>query len=228
VRRINKDCNLSVVYKTWEEGLEAGDFDHPKYNSSRGEYYLDVVMNLLHCQKGLCAYTEKRLCSEGYYTDTRWSNHRYVNPDSPSRPQIKGQLEHFDKNLKDKKGWLWDNLFVVDTDINTKVKKSNTVDPILKPDRIDYDEFALLQYDYRMHLFRAKSTLSNEIQQTVNKGILTLGLNFDAVKEERRIYLEPRLKMIDLGVETWDSVTVEEYPTAFEMIRTEKTSLPLP
>src|SRR4051812_3748199 len=105
---------LSLTYKQWHDAMEATGENHPPYTSAH-QYYLDVVMNLLHCQGGLCAYTEVLLCGEADCEPGRWADGRYP---VAVRPEARGHLEHFDRALKDTKGWLWSNLFVVDSDVN--------------------------------------------------------------------------------------------------------------
>ncbi len=227
MRKINKTCHLSTKYKTWEEGLEANGTAHPVYNSSNGEYYWDIAMNLFNCQSGLCAYTEMRICAPRYFAANNWNDERvYVNPDAPANPQIAGQLEHFDRSLKTKdannKAWLWSNLFMAETNVNTKVKLINEVDNILKPDEAGYDEFELLEYNSSLNLFIANTDLSIAKQLRVNKMIKTLGLNFDPIKEQRRIFLESKIKLIDFNVEGWETIVIEQFITAFEMIKRER------
>ena len=145
-------------------------------------------MNLFHCQNGLCAYTERRLCPKEYYEVSKWKDGKYL---SPPIPQINGQLEHFDESLKSKKAdeqgrkdWLWDNFFMVHSDTNTK-KGAKSVDVILKPDSPDYDPFKLLAYSPETHLYFAHPDLEKSIQKRVNNMILILGINFGAVQDQQ-------------------------------------------
>src|ERR1035437_7164807 len=109
MRKIKKKI-LSKEYKKWETKMEKSGAAHDLYNSSKNDYYWDVVMNLFNCQEGLCAYTEIQLCSQIYYISTNWnSKGEWINPDHPSNPEVNGQLEHFNPNLKKNKAWLWDN-----------------------------------------------------------------------------------------------------------------------
>ena len=217
MKKIEKKCNLSSVYKEWEEQFEKNKFNHPTYNSSKNEFYWDVVMNLFHCQEGLCAYTEMRICNKKYLDDKIWVSGKYNL--KAGKPEIAGQLEHFDRSLKPNKGWLWDNLFMVETNVNTKVKLISEVDVLHKPDSKGYDEFNLLEYNSKMNIFIANTSLNKVKQNRINKMIITLGLNFDPVKEQRRIYLEDKLKMIELKVEDWETINIEQFPTAFKMIK---------
>src|ERR1700722_20274391 len=122
MRKITKPCELSREYKEWEETLEKSRTPHPDYPNPR-KHYLDVAMNLFYCQDGLCAYTEMRLCSKKYYDKKNWKKKKWKNTIHSGRPEFGGNLEHFDKNIKPNQSWLWSNLFMVDTDVNTKVKR---------------------------------------------------------------------------------------------------------
>jgi hypothetical protein len=218
MKKLNKQCHLSSCYRNWEQTFEQQDLDHPPYSSSSGEYYYDIVMNLFHCQCGLCAYTEMRLCSTDVYDEANWKGGRYINCNHPERPAFFGQLDHFDSRLKGNKGWLWDNFFMVETNINTKVKRSRSVDPILKPDNPDYDPYERLEYNERLHVFIANVKLPSADQVNINNIILALGINYDPVLDRRRKFINILLKEIEFGISTWDSVVVDEFPTAFEMI----------
>lgn len=121
---------LSTEYKQWVDGLEKGNNVHPE----NSKYRPDVVMNLLYCQKGVCAYTEMRLCASELVSKSKWKNGRYKEPP----PDKFGSLEHFDPRLKIERFWKWENLFMVHSDINTK-KGRRDVDDILKPDSPGYD-----------------------------------------------------------------------------------------
>jgi len=221
MRKIDKKCTLSTKYKKWEEDLEANNKKHPKYRPS-SKRYTDVVMQLFHCQDGLCAYTERRLCDPTHYDAAKWKDGKYAS----SRPKkgIEGDLEHFDETLKakktdkeGKKDWLWDNLFVVHSHINQNVKGSKAVDNILKPDDEDYDPFELLDYDEEEHVYRPKETLDKEGFQRVEVMIETLGINH--FYNIRRDYLAEKLDFIEKGINTWEDFLIDRFPTAFEMCK---------
>jgi hypothetical protein len=209
MRKIDKTNILSTQYKTWEESLEEQDSNHPKYNSSKNEHYIDVVMNLLNVQGGLCAYTEMMLCSKELLEEDNWQEGRYIN----RNPEIKGQLDHFDPSLKVGKGWLWNNFFLIDTDINTKVKGKHEVDNILKPDESDYSEDALLEYDLENHIFIANTELDTEIRDRINAMIIKLGINFSPVIDLRKDYLRNILTMKKYGLD----YVITQFPTAYKM-----------
>ena len=209
MRKIDKSIILSTKYKQWEEDF--GSSNHPEYNSSANKFYTDIVMNLLHSQEGLCAYTEMRLCAKELIENSNWEDGRY----KLENPEFKGQLDHFDLSLKKEKAWLWSNLFVIDTDINTKVKGRQDIDYILKPDAESYDEDELLEYDCNMHIFIANTSLDEQEQQRVNKMILKLGINFDPVIDQRKEFLNDKFAMKRFGLE----VEVNQFPTAYKMCK---------
>lgn len=217
MRKLTKICNLSTVYKAWIDAFEAVPIAHPEYNSSSHKFYWDIVMNLFHCQAGLCAYTEMLLCAPDLYSTDKWIDGKYDL--SNGKPQIMGQLEHFDRSLKKKKGWLWDNFFMANTDINTKVKLVNAAPRILRPDLVTYNEFNLLEYDLDKHIFLPNSSLSESDQAIVFEDILILGINFGPISEHRRVYIRDKLTLIQLGVQKWEEISINQFPTALQMIR---------
>lgn len=223
MQKIDKTQILSTNYKKWEENLEVKNLPHPKYNSSKSQYYTDIVMNLFYCQKGLCAYTEVELCTSEYFTTNCWENGRYKN----DKPEFLGQLEHFDESLKSKsndkqgqKDWLWDNFFMVDSDINTKVKRQQTIDYILKPDNENYNPFKLLDYDLKRHRFTANyanNNLSDNDKDRIEKMIKILGLNFASIVNKRKHLLEDVVNKHRLDIEV-NATSTGEFPTAFQFL----------
>jgi len=209
MRNIDKTKILSSQYKKWEEEFAKRHQKHDDYNSSQNIYYIDVVMNLLHVQMGLCAYTERRLCKLDLLDEKNWMSGKYSN----RHPEIFGQLDHFNPKLKKENGWLWDNFFFIDTDINTKVKGKMDVDTILKPDTKEYNVEKLMEYDQESHLFIPQSDLDDKMQARIKNMILKLGINFDAVVDARKEYLEDKLAQKRFGFD----VTINQYPTAFQM-----------
>lgn len=214
MKKIDKSVILSKVYKDWEEELERNSKNHPKYSSSNFRFFVDIVMNLYHCQNGLCAYTEKELLStdENHFDIVSWSEEgKYLTNELPSHL---GTLEHFDESLKTDKAWLWDNFFMVLSQVNGR-KGTKPIDNILKPDSPNYDPFVLLDYNYEEHIFFAnvKNTdLSDDEIVRINNMIKTLGLNY--VKDWRKKYISERIKAIEFGLEP---EPVKEYVTAYEM-----------
>ncbi|MFT5916844.1 MAG: hypothetical protein ACJAWV_001889 [Flammeovirgaceae bacterium] len=220
MRKIDKSNRLATVYEKWESELESKKLNHPKYQESkiRNAHYNDIVANLLFCQNGLCAYTEIRLCDEKLCAKELWKDGKLTTDFEKF-----GHLEHFDESLKSKnadtegrKDWLWDNLFFVHSDINTKVKGSKSVDTILKPDSAKYNPESLLQYDSEKSVFEPHVDLEESRKEQVRKMILTLGLNYGAVKITREKCLLERRKAVEFGVYELDE-PIDQFPTAYEM-----------
>ena len=54
--------------------------------------------------------------------------------------QFAGELDHYNPGLKANRGWQWSNLFVIDSDVNSKKVKGSLIPMgILKPDKPDFD-----------------------------------------------------------------------------------------
>ena len=208
MRKIDKSTILSKNYKEWLESL--GE-EHPKYNSSNNKYYVDIKMSLLYCQKGLCAYTEELLCDLDLISRENWNEEQYITK-LDNQNLTNGDLEHFDESLKEKKAWLWDNLFFVNGDINRKVKCSKSILSILKPDASDYDPYKYLEFDYKRNLFVANSSLNDEEQDDIECMIQTLGLNSNRFKRKHQI--ERLVKAFEFGLELDEPY---EYVTSWEM-----------
>lgn len=226
MQKIDKTQILSKTYKDWEQGLESEKKRHPKYTSSKFRYYTDIVMNLFYCQKGLCAYTETELCISEYIAVDCWNNGRYIN----DKPEFLGQLEHFDESLKSKsnntegrKDWLWDNFFMVVSDINTKVKRQQKVDYILKPDNENYNTFEVLDYDLKQHRFTANyanHNLSDDDKTRIERMIKILGLNFANIINKRKRLLEDVINKRKLNIAV-SATSTGEFPTAFQFLMKE-------
>jgi len=215
MKKINKTNILSKNYEKWLISL--GD-EHPEYNSSNNKYYNDVKMSLLHCQGGLCAYTEELLCDKELIKAHNWDKEKYITPLDNRTNLINGDLEHFDESLKAKQAWLWENLFFVQGDINRKVKCSQTVQQILKPDSPTYDPYKYLDFDYEKNLFVANKTLNEQEQQDVECMIQTLGINANRFKRQKMI--NRLLKALENDIELEEP---EEYITAWDMTLSKKT-----
>lgn len=211
MRKIDKTIVGSTEYRDWEAQLEASGSPHPPYNSSAGKYYRDIVMELLRCQGGLCAYTEEQLCPKEFLQPECWQNGRYAQKGKFND----GQLEHFDESLKAKaanpntqpKDWLWSNFFMVKSDSNIR-KKAKAIDPILKPDAPDYDPELLLEYNQNTGYYLPNENLDAATQQRVTYMLDVLGINFPNLVNKRKEKIEKALKF---GVE----VIEPDFPTAF-------------
>jgi len=230
MRKLDKTKILSTVYHDWLESLESSNQNHPKYTSSKikKEFYHDIVMNLFNIQNGLCAYTEQYLCDSGLYDPENWKSGKYQN----DNPEFNGQLDHFDESLKSKskdedgrKDWLWSNLFMVHSDTNTKIKaaknaeKDNFGNYVLKPDDQCYDEFIFLEYDIKLHRFRANRKLSDELRIKTDRMIEILGLNYGVLPSKRHKTITSHLKMIKFNEYTWETIPFSEFVTAIRMYK---------
>jgi hypothetical protein len=228
MRKIDKSEQLSTAYKEWEKDYEDNKKPHPRYNSSKGKYYDDIVMDALRCQNGLCAYTEVQLCPLEYLTPENWKNGRHK---EMKEKVYNGDLEHFDERLKfkvkdkeaiepnngekiiyEKKDWLWSNFFVIESNTNNR-KSTKAVDYILKPDSVHYDPFKLMEYSNELHIYRAKSCLPEADKKRINDMIKTLGLNFPNLYNRRGTIV----KHIIENSLTGDGAN--EFPTAVEFYK---------
>ena len=213
MQKIDKKKILSTKYKKWLDNLD--DKNHPKYSSSSFRFYQDIKMSLLYCQNGLCAYSEKFLCSPEFLKKENWDDTEYIKElDKEELKEIKGDLEHFDESLKSEKAWLWKNLFIVDTYIN-RVKGTQPINNILKPDEENYNPYEYLDFNYDTGRFFPKVTLKKDDKENVEYMIKTLGINIYHTERKKRLksfLLEYEMKEI-LEIE----VDVYEYLTAWKM-----------
>jgi len=209
MRRIDKSKILSTKYNEWLDQLNRENITHPESSI----YKKDVIMNLLHCQEGLCAYTEMRLCYDRFLSEDNWKNGRYKR----KSPGFDGDLEHFDHNSKRNKHWEWDNLFVSHHKANL-LKSEQDVDDILKPDSPDYDPMALLEYEKDIHVFIPHTDIKDEdVRERVEKMIDVLQLNYDFFRDERESYLKEVFDKRD-----WEEpIKPSRFYTAFQMIEKE-------
>jgi hypothetical protein len=209
MRKIDKSNIRSTKYKEWVDGL--GD-NHPAYSSSH-RFITDIKMSLLACQKGLCAYTEELLCDKSLLDEANWQDGKYTKK-LDNQNLVNGDIEHFDCSLKNTQAYLWDNLFMVNSNINCRVKGTLSVDNILKPDRDSYDPYIYLDFDYETNVFRPKSSLSSEEQERVKEMIQILGINSNAFKRARLI--KDLKENIEMGLELNEP---DEYITAWSMTK---------
>jgi hypothetical protein len=212
MRKIDKTQILATEYQLWIKQLKGQT--HPKYSSSH-KYYKDVLISLLYCQQGLCAYTEILIAEEERYRPENFDKKgRYIDRGKPES-SFSAQLDHFNSHLKEKYGWGWNNFFAISDKINIE-KGTQTVDDILKPDSPEYDPHKLLGYNEKRHLFHVHPDIEDEsLQIRIEHKILVLGLNQGTIKDNRRAYLEPKKKSLALGKEI---EPVYQFFTAFEMI----------
>lgn len=216
MRKIDKSHIIATNYKIWENNLKG---NHPSYTSSNHKFYYDIVMNLFHCQGGVCAYTEVLLCTEDYFSTDCWNDGKYI----IAKPQFFGALDHFDPTLKESKAWLWDNFFMVQKDINDKHKRELPIDDILKPDREGYDPSLLLEYDEKLHIFFANVNQEESLQERINTMILTLGINHSTIVKKRKEHLGSIFEKINF-ISTWQEEETKNYQffTALTMYKQKK------
>lgn len=208
MRKIDKSIILSTAYKKWVDDLEAVGSVHKKYdgNASKFRFYIDVVMNLFHCQEGLCAYTEQQLCPDAFYQEDKWNtNGKYI---KELEKVFQGELDHFDESLKNSQGWLWENFFMIDSDTNN-LKGSKPIDYILKPDRKGYAPHKLLDYSLTTGLYIPNPKLLPNRQKRVSKMLEILGINHQNIVNKRKREVE-RLVM-------FPKLLPKEFPTAIKM-----------
>jgi hypothetical protein len=212
--KIDKSTILATEYASWVADLNKHE-EHPAY-SSHHKYYRDVLVSLLYCQKGLCAYTEILIArSDRYSADNFNQKGRIILHKNEEMSGFSAQLDHFDSALKAKKGWDWDNFFAVSDKINIW-KSDKPVDNILKPDSPDYNPKLWLAYDDEEHLFYANPDIEDE--NTVNRiqqMIKILGLNYGTIKDTRTEYLNEKMELLELGIEK----EAYQFVTAFKMIK---------
>jgi len=209
MKKIDKSKILSKEYLAWMEALKE---EHPKYPNSR-KYIKDIKMNLLYCQNGLCAYTEEELCDLKLLEESCWQEGRYMHS-LEDESLINGDLEHFDCTLKDTQAYLWDNLFMVNSNINSRIKGTKQINPILKPDDKNYDPFKYLEFDDKINKFLPNINLSVEEKKDVAEMINTLGINKNDFKRAKQI---KELKE-DFEFES-DLEEPHEYITSWKMTR---------
>lgn len=178
-----------------------------------------MLVSLLYCQKGLCAYTEILMArADRYNPDNFDKKGRYINKNEEASG-FSAQLDHFNSDLKNKKGWDWDNFFAVSDKINIR-KSDKQVDDILKPDSPYYDPYKLLAYDEEEHIFYANPDIEDEnLIKRIQSMIKVLGLNYGTIKDMRTEYLNEKTELLELGIEK----EAYQFVTAFEMIKEKQT-----
>jgi hypothetical protein len=227
MRHIDKTEILATKYKEWVNELNNSGEKHPE----NSKYYIDVVMNLLYCQLGVCAYTEIELCDPCHIKLEKWQDGRYIAlkmmvdmdgnityaETKSSRVETFGTLEHFNPKLKGEKSWDWDNLFVIHSKINT-AKGAREVDNILKPDSPGYDPFKLLAYNQKTHCFFAHPDRSEDERLRIYNMIKVLQLNYDFVHSQRKKFFNKikKHKVVE------EDLQVDQFFTAFEMVKAAK------
>ena len=184
----NYDTILSTKYKKWVDNLEDKNKKHPDSRT----YYDDIVMELYRCQKGVCAYTERFICPSSLYKSDNWIDGDYKITDEAEfkRTDHAGELEHFDHHLKKDKYWLWDNLFMIDSTINSRKSNKDIVD-YLKPDSEDYSPEKYFDYDEETHRFIPNTDLDIEQRDEIKDMIDNVFyLNHGVILNDRRDFIK--------------------------------------
>ncbi len=228
MRKIDKQNTLATKF------AQAKKPTH--YNSTDFRYYLDVLMMLLWCQDGLCAYTEKRVLdlsqTEIAQLFEAGEYHLKEGNKKVKPTDIFCDLEHFNSILKDAQGWDWDNLFAVDDSVNRNIKRKeepkliekclsknwdfNEVMHLLKPDGINYIWDKYLTYNPKTHLFEVNENVEDDIlADQISAVMKVLGLNCEPIKRERIKALERGLNELKEG----KTPQIDEFPTAFHFCK---------
>lgn len=217
MRKIDKSKILAKEYKAWIDAYDTENKDHPVYNSSSNKYYYDILVNLLFCQGGLCAYTEIMICDMERCGETKFSKEGVYQKGNESESGFFAQLDHFDSSLKKTKGWSWDNFFAVYDKINTR-KNDKEIFGFMKPDNPDYAPQKYLEYDFDKHIFYPRIDIQDDkMREEIGKMISSLGLNYGSVIDKRRNVLSPLVEQLKYKMPIPKSIS--EFPTAFEMTK---------
>jgi hypothetical protein len=207
MRKFEKQLRLASAFKAWYD-------KNPKrkYNSSKDPYYRDVVAELLICQGGLCAYTEKKLVDASVLEKIKDAFLEGKLSDAAPNLGSHIELEHFDSRLKETEAWRWDNLFAVFETVNHD-KRTKHVDAILKPDLEAYDPFKVLAYEsIEAHIFVPSLELEEREKERVAEMITVLGLNQPLIAMQRRDLLCGAAEYYRL-TGTWKKL--DQFPTAY-------------
>ncbi len=193
---------------------------YPKYGSNY-KYYKDVFVNLLICQKGLCAYSEMALDFD--YSEKKeanlWKKGRFIG----KKTIIDADIEHYKakSSCKEECDWDWNNLFLVSIHINQRIKRDKPVANFMRPDNQKYAPEKYLCYDFNTQMFVPKPSLDDKTYQEVDKTISTLGINTsDTVKSRRKALLLDFITDIYNGKYTYAEIKktkLHEFFTAFKM-----------
>ncbi len=223
MKNITKLNVLSTNYRKELEKYIGNKKEYPKYESGtfRTKHYTSVYINLLACQKGVCAYSEALITKKDFLLDEFWKNGEYIG--EIKTKELDGDIDHFNPKTKKTKGWEWSNLFVVMGYINKKIKGLKIINPIFKPDNIHYEPYKYMKFNFKTQLFVPLVKLEYEdveIFEDVKNMISWLGLNSETIKSRRTEMLLRFKKDIDSGIRTIEYIEkneLSEFFTAFEM-----------
>ncbi|MEY2830741.1 MAG: hypothetical protein RIQ33_2599 [Bacteroidota bacterium] len=219
MKKINKSEKLATEYFHWVKQLEVNK-EVKSYDSSNNKFYLDVLINLIVVQNGLCAYTEFRLVEEKEVAALKklFVKGKFTG----NKPESSFEIEHFDSKIKKTKGWNWENLFAVYDSINTKVKRIQEpklgIKKVLKPDTEKYDPLKFLDYDETEHIFIPNDTLKSLQKKQVKEMITVLGLNWAQIKMKRREFIKEQSFLKEFN----QSTNIHQFITAYEIFISKK------
>ncbi len=205
MRKIDKSVILSENYKNWLQEKR----DKDKTHKTCSYYKVDVVMNLLYCQKGVCAYTEMLLSPPDLIEKSNWKEGKYIN--KKVTKDTFGDLEHFDPKQKAKYFCEWDNLFVINHKVNI-LKNDTNIDLIkeFKPDSKGYNPFDIFDYDIDTNKFRPNTDIKDKYEANRIKDLIKLlSINQHSIKYERETFLN--------DVKANKNKKIDRFFTAYEM-----------
>ncbi len=222
MRNIDKSNILSTNYRKELEKYIENKGKHPNYEGYfNTKHYTNVYINLLACQKGICAYSEALITNKDFLLDEFWENGKYIGKFETK--ELDGDIDHFNPKIKKTKGWEWSNLFVVMGYINKKIKGQKIINPIFKPDNINYEPYKYIKFNFETQRFVPLVKLEYEdveIFKDVKNMISWLGLNSQTIKSRRTEMLLRFEKDINSGLKTIEDIEkkeLSEFFTAFEM-----------
>ncbi len=208
MQKIDKSIILSKGYETWLQDLR----DKNKEHRTCSKYRTDVVMSLLYCQRGVCAYTEMRLCAPDLITEDKWNETEYIK--RAANRDITGDLEHFDPTIKKEFHCEWDNLFMIHHKVNILKNDSNIefIKPY-KPDSEGYNPHEIFDYDSETNRFRPNSDIEDKAEvERIKKLLKLLSINQGFVCYERKTFFN--------DVKYNKNKSIDRFYTAYEMIQT--------
>ncbi len=187
---------------------------YPKY-SSNDKFYKDVFINLLICQEGLCAYTERFIFEEytEYENPDYWKNGKFI----LKKPILDADIEHFIPKSKENLDWQWENLFLILPHVN-RYKNNKEIPDYLKPDRPEYSPEKYFKYNFTTNRFVPNPELDKETKAQIKQALDDLGINSsETIRSHRRRTLNKYIQTMKLLENI--KIDIKEYQTAFYFIK---------
>lgn len=230
MQKLNKSSFRGNKY--WEWYIKNYNLRNIKYddNSLKQQFYDDIVANLIKIQKGVCAYSERKISELSLIeNEGNWTVDGFKIGNLLAGMRIWGaiNLDHWNPKLKNTCGWSWDNFFLVDTKINQI--KNDRIPKILKPDSEIYDPFKYLDYDFNNLKFAVSQNIKDVSEfQDIQNDIKILGLNsvYSYCIERQATIIKAFIKYHAIREKTEENIHsffnkekqfLSEYFTAFEM-----------